>query len=296
MPQTINLNDTTPAASANFQNLPWKADAPNTDPTVERNVSVSVPKMTAVQAGIVPTPPNDGTKFLAGDATYKTISSGAVKFESEQCRNILYGYKHGDPDGLGASITGPFMPGDGIYSVNFLGAAADISTSGHGAGSIYTTSSTGAAGFVYGELIYRVGRGLKISGTLWLSRVTDTRFLFGIAAGQNGDDFDIGFDDMAFFRFSTIAGDSNFQCMTGDGTSTTVVNSGVAADLLKHKFAIIFDDVTPNVKFYIDGVLVATHTTTLPRTAHDLGYVIAIRGNSTNNAISFGQIVIAYDF
>lgn len=70
MPQVINLNDTTPSAPANHQNLPWKADAPNPDPTVARNVAVSVPVMDATHGGIVPTPSNVANEYLSGQATY----------------------------------------------------------------------------------------------------------------------------------------------------------------------------------------------------------------------------------
>lgn len=298
MPQVINLNDTTPAAPANHQNLPWKADAVNPDPTVSRNVSVSVPVMDSTHGGIVPTPPNDGTKFLAGDATYKTPpSSGGVAFQSEQIRRTFWAYFQGDPFGLG-NYAGPQMPGDTIQTTNSTIGASSVVNSAHGVGSTVTTNSTGAAGFMYGDLIYPVGKSLKIRGKIWLTRTTDIRFLFGLAGGQNGDDFDHGFDNYALFRFSSIAGDTNWQTMTNDAsTSAGVVNnSGVAANTNEHSFAIIFDDVTPNVKFYLDGVLVATHTNQLPTAATPLGYLVAIRGNSTNNAIGVGQIVIDSDF
>ena len=65
-----NWNDTTPAAPAGKLNIKFQAVAPDPDPNVARNVSAYVEPATATTAGIVPTPPNDVTKFLRGDATF----------------------------------------------------------------------------------------------------------------------------------------------------------------------------------------------------------------------------------
>ena len=74
MPQPINYSDSTPAAPAGEVNNKWQADTPGAD-NVVRNVSVYTPIATATAPGAVPTPPNDGTKFLAGDATWKTVTT-----------------------------------------------------------------------------------------------------------------------------------------------------------------------------------------------------------------------------
>ena len=70
MSQPINYSDTTPAAPSGKVNNKWQADTPAGD-NVTRNVSTYTPIATATTPGAVPTPPNDGTKFLAGDMTYK---------------------------------------------------------------------------------------------------------------------------------------------------------------------------------------------------------------------------------
>lgn len=76
MPQPINYSDTTPAAPAGKVNNKWQADAPAGD-NVTRNVSTYTPIATATTPGAVPTPPNDATKFLAGDMTYKVVSTSS---------------------------------------------------------------------------------------------------------------------------------------------------------------------------------------------------------------------------
>lgn len=71
--QIVNNNDSTPAApTSDDVNVKWQADAPGSS-TVPRNASAYVPKATATTPGCVPQPPNDGTKFLAGDATFKKV-------------------------------------------------------------------------------------------------------------------------------------------------------------------------------------------------------------------------------
>lgn len=76
MPQPINYSDTTPAAPAGKVNNKWQADTPAGD-NVTRNVSTYTPIATATTPGAVPTPPNDVTKFLAGDMTYQTVSTSS---------------------------------------------------------------------------------------------------------------------------------------------------------------------------------------------------------------------------
>lgn len=73
MPQKLNYSDTTPAAPAGSKNIAWAADAPSADPTIVRNISAHVAEATATTDGLVPTPPNDITKFLRGDATFAIV-------------------------------------------------------------------------------------------------------------------------------------------------------------------------------------------------------------------------------
>jgi hypothetical protein len=67
----------------------------------------------------------------------------------------------------------------------------------------------------------------------------------------------------AMFRY--IHGtDTNWQCMTSDGSSQTLTNSSTAVDTNAHTWDIKFNDSTPNVVFSIDGSTVCTLTTHLP--------------------------------
>lgn len=65
----------------------------------------------------------------------------------------------------------------------------------------------------------------------------------------------------AAFRFSTVAGDTNYQCVTFNGSSQTVTDSGIAATATGfHLFEMVFNNATPSVTFMIDGTVVATDT------------------------------------
>lgn len=77
---------------------------------------------------------------------------------------------------------------------------------------------------------------------------------------------DPGAVSVALFRYSTSASDTNWQCISNDGvTGSTITDSGVAASAAWVTLAV--ETSASNVKFYINGTLVATHTTNLPATA-----------------------------
>ncbi len=68
----------------------------------------------------------------------------------------------------------------------------------------------------------------------------------------------------AAFRFSTSVPDTNFQCITKGAGSETKTDSGIAADTNFHLFEIYWDKSLAECRFYIDGALVATHSSNLP--------------------------------
>lgn len=245
------------------------------------------------------TAPANGDLLQYNSGTGKwqnAVSATITPFQSRQKEVILNFYYNGDPSGLG-NYPGPFISGDTNYVSGAPAMGATLATNtNRGAASNLVSSGTGAAGFAYGDNQYVVGRNLKILGKIWLSRITDTRFKWGL----NGNplvDSDTTVDDLAGFRFSTIAGDTHYKCVTGDATTLTVTDSGITPVAnVERTFAIIFDDVSPNVKFYIDGTLVATNTTHLPRTGQALAYSLGIRGNSSVNNVSIGYGVVACDY
>lgn len=84
---------------------------------------------------------------------------------------------------------------------------------------------------------------------------------------------------IAAFRFSTNAGDTNWMAVTGGagGLGCTVTDTGVAvAANTVYTFRIVFSSTVPDVKFYINDTLVATHTTKLPTTTELIAYGISV--------------------
>jgi hypothetical protein len=72
-------------------------------------------------------------------------------------------------------------------------------------------------------------------------------------------------EDGAGFR-ALNGTDTNWQCVTCDGTTQNVVDSGVAVDGNWHDFRVVSDDGGVTYYFYIDDALVATVTANVPRT------------------------------
>lgn len=89
----INYSSTSPAAPANSRNVRWQRGTVATDPTTPVDVSANMPEATATANGLVPTPPNDTTKFLRGDATWQTVTSGYATIDANGTpvtqRNVL---------------------------------------------------------------------------------------------------------------------------------------------------------------------------------------------------------------
>jgi len=73
------------------------------------------------------------------------------------------------------------------------------------------------------------------------------------------------------FRFSSTAGDTNWQCCTSDGTTGNTVDSGVAVvSGTSYVLAVYKDPSTGNAIFIINGQVVATISTHLPASTTDM--------------------------
>lgn len=75
--QTINLNNTTPAAPAGALNVEWQADAPSLNPATVRNVSACVPAATSAQLGVVQ--PDGVTVLVSGLGEISIPAATAAK-------------------------------------------------------------------------------------------------------------------------------------------------------------------------------------------------------------------------
>lgn len=118
-----------------------------------------------------------------------------------------------------------------------------------------------------------------------LDTLTSVRYVVGFAESMsNMFSYDDGFNgEGAWFRYSTNASDTNWMCLTTNDTvgGPTITDSGIAVTTGTKIFEI--HKTASEVKFFIDNVLVATHTTHLPDNSATLS-IAAGRAKTLANA------------
>lgn len=146
---------------------------------------------------------------------------------------------------------------------------ASDSTDGFGF-RVDTTGTSGNAAWVgaaEGYQDFRVGRNVYFETSVRAVQTTNHRLFLGFTSTETSGTY-LGSDDPvisgAWFRYSTAAPDTNWQCITNDGASGgTITDSGIAAGTTNHEFAIV-ENPSVDWKFYIDGALVCTNSTNQP--------------------------------
>jgi len=122
--QTINLNNTTPAAPAGALNIEWQADPPSLDPSVSRNVSAYFSAFTGDTGpggtmGLVPAPPPGAAaagKLLKADGTWSLTSSGMTNPMTTQ-GDLIVGGAAGAPTRLAAGTAGQVLQANGASAL-----------------------------------------------------------------------------------------------------------------------------------------------------------------------------------
>jgi hypothetical protein len=104
--------------------------------------------------------------------------------------------------------------------------------------------------------------------------ISSQRVWFGLFSGDPMAS-DLPVLHIAAFRYSTAAGDVNWQAVTGGGAAA-VTDTGIAvvADTI---YVLKMQVNITTVFFYINDVLVATRTTSLPTSTTPLRWILAIR-------------------
>ena len=103
--------------------------------------------------------------------------------------------------------------------------------------------------------------------------VADIRIWAGIAASNPAAGDTPGVIQLACFKYSTVTDTAFWRAVTCDGTTTTttVTTSAIAADT---RYVFMIDWSNPlRVDFYVNDVIVASHTTNLPAAATRLGWI-----------------------
>lgn len=91
------------------------------------------------------------------------------------------------------------------------------------------------------------------------------------------------------FRYSSNAGDINFQCYVSiDATNFTTVDSGILADTKGHTFIIQSVNNGATIKFFIDGALVATvSNSNIPSPSQTLSEISIMDNVGLPNAVGW---------
>lgn len=97
------------------------------------------------------------------------------------------------------------------------------------------------------------------------------------------------------FRYDTAVDGTTWRAITdnGSGTPTATDTTVTFSATTSYRMRIIVDSAGANVRFYINGILRATHTTTLPTTTQNLGYCAQVQTTSAAaRGIRFGRLYI----
>lgn len=101
---------------------------------------------------------------------------------------------------------------------------------------------------------------------------------------------------LAAFRYSPATDTTAFwRCVTdnGSGTPTVTTTTQSIGSTTSYRLRIVCDAGGSAIRFYINGILYATHTATLPTSTQDLGYVHKVRTlEAVAKSIRFGRICI----
>jgi hypothetical protein len=160
-----------------------------------------------------------------------------------------------------------------------------------------TAATTGQiAGYgTNGFSVTRIGRVTYFSALVKLDETAQERAWVGLTtrafSTMMGSDTPI---DTVAFRRSTIAGDTNWQCYSSSGAANGVTDSGVAADTAVHLFELEFEG--SDVRYYIDGVLVATRNTDMPASGTNVFPNIGVLTNeNVAKNIKIGHVFLQED-
>lgn len=157
--------------------------------------------------------------------------------------------------GADASIGGTVTPpnGDGWATMSSgtttTGAASLASTS--------ASSSSGTKNKIDTTKTYRFETNAQIE------TLADGTDRFRVVAGLAASTTNTTGTNMIWFRYSDDVNSGNWTCYSADGTTTESTSSGVAA-AAGTTVRLGFEYDNAQIRFYINGSLVATHTTRLP--------------------------------
>lgn len=164
--------------------------------------------------------------------------------------------------GIGATETGDIVSVAGATNNDVAPTAAEPVMRQSITGGV-----SGNAAGQSGQLNYRIGRNIFVEQYVQLFDFSLGSQRAWIALTDQTGTTMVGSDNPAGnyvgFRYSTVVPDTNFQAITKDGTTQNVIDTGIAADGIGHKFS-IYEEPGASFVFAIDGAIVARSTANLP--------------------------------
>lgn len=281
-----NWNGSNPAAPAGAINNVYQAVAPDPDPNVARDASSYTPVATATTPGVVPTPPNDPTQVLLGDATWGAVPGGGGGGSSSEPYDVREAHADmsGNSIGLYTGSQNTFR-----WATNGAGGTARVDATATER-LLFQVQGGGFSGscWLYGNnqslhLPFTLGNVKKFKCRLQLLGTTDQRIFIGLSdwnnSGSPGDfNHDIPNQNFVGFMVSTSRGDTKWQCTCQtDSTHQTLSPESGSSNFntSMHVYELVYTPGTSSVDFTIDGVVVGSVTTNLPATSLKMDLVIA---------------------
>lgn len=245
---------------------------------------------TAVSAGTYNTPAT-----IVVDAKGR-LTGITADYNAFLDRNQFY-YLYTDfVQGSGAAISDSLSftstnTGDGSLSVSTTGVDSTMQALGVVQIASGTTTAASASMMSSSNRLLAGWAEMTCRGRMWLDSVgtvTDTyQFTYGF---MDTTGVTVDHVDGAYFRFNGDGVNTFYECVTSNNssrTSTTTTVSVVANQI--QGFKIIINNTGTSCDFYIDGSLVATHTTNIPSSANRFftmgGKMNKTLGTTTNYAL-----------
>lgn len=197
-----------------------------------------------------------------------------------------------DQSGTGAGVTGNWTWGTSGTASALFGDTTGIDATEKAQGVLAMATGTDTNGFAQigtnpiSGLMFGTGTKITASGRVAISNASDGTDRFTVLFGFS--DVATSFGTItttgAYFRYRDDINGGNWQCTVKTADTTTNADSGVAPSA--GVFQILTVEVaadSSNVKFYINGTLVATITTNIPTTAYALiEFTLVLKSLGTN--------------
>jgi hypothetical protein len=152
-------------------------------------------------------------------------------------------------------------------------------------------NDTGDAAYIFANLqVYPMLKGISEYWQTWVIRMDSTLGYTNMIVGLNSTiDYAAGTDGIYIYIDQVAL--TNFYARTISSSSTTDTDTGIAFARATY-YRLDFHYTPSSVKFYIDGVLVATHTTNIP--SDDMMPVMAVECDATGNGQSLDYSYVDY--